>query len=120
MEAGRLRHWLTFEAPTVEIDSDGAQVADWVDAFEVSTRMPCEVTALSGRELLAAQAIQSKVTTRIKTRYRPGFMATMRAWYQDPRGTSPTIIYNLEAIIPDPDSRIRYVTLLASSGLNQG
>jgi hypothetical protein len=29
--------------------------------------MPCEVVDLSGRELIAAQAVQSKVTTRIET-----------------------------------------------------
>jgi SPP1 family predicted phage head-tail adaptor len=72
---GDFRHWLTFEDLVVELDSDGAQVETWVPAFEVNSRMPCEVTALSGRELLAAQAIQSKITTRLKVHYRPGFKA---------------------------------------------
>jgi head-tail adaptor len=120
MQAGRLRHWLTFEDKTSELDSDGAMVEDWIPAFDASPRMPCEVTALSGRELIAAQAVQSKVSTRIKLRYRPGFSPTMRAWYQDPRVNSPTTIYNIEAVILDPDSRIRFVTLLASSGVSQG
>lgn len=122
MQAGRLRHWLTFEDLLVTLDSDGAQVEEWVPAFQTNSRMPCDVVALSGRELLAAQATQSKVSTRIVTRYRPGFRARMRAWDLDPaiapegQGT----IYNIEAIIPDPDSRIRYVTMLASSGVNEG
>lgn len=120
MDAGGLRHWLTFEDLVTTLDSDGAAAEDWVPAFPVNPRMPCEVTALSGRELISAQAVQSKVSTRIKVRYRPGFSARMRAWFQDPATTEAATIYNIEAVIPDPDSRIRYVTLLASSGVNQG
>lgn len=115
VDAGRLRHWLIFEKlDAIELDSDGAQVETWIDAFTVNSRMPCEVVALSGRELIAAQATQSKVSTRIKTRYRPGFTASMRATGSD--GT----IYNIEAVIPDPNSRIGFVTLLASSGVSEG
>lgn len=113
MSGRRRRHWVTFESPIDELDSDGATVQTWVDAFEVNSRMPCEVTALSGGELIAAQAVQSKVTTRLKPRYRPGFSASMR-------GRLGSTIFNIEAVIPDPDSRIRYVTLLCSSGVNEG
>lgn len=113
MQVPRLRHWVTFEAPLEVLDSDGATVQDWVDAFQVNPRMPCEVTALSGGELIAAQAVQSKVSTRLRTRYRPGFNASMR-------GRLGLTIFNIEAVIPDPDSRIRYVTLLCSSGVNEG
>lgn len=113
MEGGRQRHWLTFEDLTTVLDSDGATIEEWVPAFPVNSRMPCEVTALSGRELIAAQAVQSKVSTRIKARYRPGFKARQRA-------TLGETVFNIEAVIPDPDSRIRYVTLLASSGINEG
>jgi SPP1 family predicted phage head-tail adaptor len=117
---GDFRHWLTFEDLVVELDSDGAQVETWVPAFEVNSRMPCEVTALSGRELLAAQAIQSKITTRLKVHYRPGFKARIRAWYDDPLLVDDATIYNIEAVIPDPGSRRRFVTLLCSSGVNAG
>lgn len=113
VKAGRLRHWLTFETLSIEQDSDGAMVETWVDAFATSTRIPCEVEALSGRELIAAQSVQSKVTTRIRTRYRPGFDAAQRA--RD-AGT----IWNIEAVIPDPNSRIRWVTLLCGSGVDAG
>lgn len=115
MRAGRLRHWLAFEVLSVEQDSDGAQVEAWLPAFSTGSAMPCEVVALSGRELLAAQAVQSKVTTRIKVRHRPGFDAVQRV-----RTLPAGPIYNIEAIIPDPDSRIRFVTLLCSSGINAG
>lgn len=117
---GAFRHWLTFEDLVVEMDTDGAEAETWVPAFEVSPRMPCEVVALSGRELIAAQAIQSKISTRIKVHYRPGFKARMRAWFDDPVLTADATIYDIQAVIPDPDSRRRYVTLLASSGVNEG
>lgn len=113
MEAGTLRHWVTFEVLVVEVDSDGAQVETWEPAFDVNPRMPCEVTALSGRELVAAQAVQSKITTRIKVRYRPGFDATIRARLGE-------TVFNIEAIVSDPLSRIRYATLLCSSGVSDG
>ena len=114
MKAGRLRHWLTFETLVTDLDSDGAQSQDWMPAFDASPRMPCEIVALSGRELIAAQTVHSKVTARIKVRYRPGLDAIQRARAED--GT----IYNIEAVIPDPDSMRRYVTLLCSYGVNEG
>lgn len=114
MEAGRLRHWLTFERLAHELDSDGIMVESWVDAFEVNSRMPCEVVPMSGRELIAAQATQSNVSVRIRTRYREGFAANMRARRAD--GT----VYDIQAVIPDPDSGIRFVTLLASTGVGDG
>lgn len=114
MNAGALRHWVTFERLTLVKDSNGDDSEEWVDAFPVNSRMPCEVVALSGRELIAAQAVQSRVTHRIVCRYRPGFNAAMRALLPD--GT----IFNIEAIVPDTDSRISHSTLLAYSGTNAG
>jgi SPP1 family predicted phage head-tail adaptor len=115
MRAGRLRHWLTFEKQETELDSDGAQVTVWVDAFPFNPRLPCEVVDLSGRELIAAQAVQSLVTTRIRTRYRPGFEASMRA-----RDGYSGRIWNIEAVILDPDSRNRWVTFNCTTGVNEG
>lgn len=123
MRAGRLRTWLTFEKRAVDIDSDGAagQIDDvgnrielWEPAFAASSRMPCEVVAVSGRELMAAAAVQSRVSHRITVRFRPGFDAGMRA--VDPDG----VIYNLEAIIPDRETGRNTITFLASTGVNEG
>lgn len=112
--AGKFRHWLTFERLVTSEDSDGALQEDWVDAFETNTRMPCEVQTLSGRELIAAQAVQSRVSARVIVRYRPGFDPAMRATGSD--GT----VYNIEGVAPDSESRRRYVTLYCSTGLNAG
>ena len=114
VEAGRLRHWVSFEAVPVEpvLDSDGRLEEVWLPAFS-GLKLPAEITPLSGRELIAAQGVNSKVSTRIKLRHRDGFAARMRALH---RG----VIYNVEAVISDPDSGIRYVTLLCTSGVNEG
>lgn len=120
MKAGRLRHWLTFEKKATDDDgelvrdSDGAIEEAWIPAFAMSPRMPCDVVHLSGRELIAAQAVQSKVNVRIRVRYRAGFDAVQRA--RSPSGQ----VFNIEAVIPDPDSGARFVTLLASTGVNAG
>jgi SPP1 family predicted phage head-tail adaptor len=111
--AGQFRALVYFERYLAQQDSDGEMDESWVDAFAVSTRLPCQITPLSGRELLAAQAVQSKASHRLRVRYRPGFDATCR-------GTCAGTVYNVEAVIPDADSGIEYVTLLCSSGVNQG
>lgn len=106
--AGRLRHRVTVAELTAENDTDGVLVETWEDAFGVA--LPAEITALSGRELIAAQAIQSKVTARIRLRYRPGLKASQRVEH---RGE----FFNIVAVVPDPYSRIRYTTLLCESGV---
>lgn len=112
--SGSLRHWLTFQTLVSDQDSDGATVEEWVDAFGTSPRIPCEVENLSGRELIAAQAIASAATHRITARYRPGFDAVQRATHSN--GT----IYNIAAVLNDNESGIRWVRMLASSGTSAG
>lgn len=111
MRAGSLRHRVQFQSLVVEMDSDGAQVETWVDLFQSLT--PAEIIALSGRALIAAQAVQSKVNSIIKVRYRSEYRASIRGLH---RGQ----IYNVEAVIPDPKSGIKYLSLQCSSGVNEG
>lgn len=115
VSAGRLRHWLSFETLIHELDSDGRTVEAWAPGFEVNHAMPCEVTPLIGREFLAGNALQSKVTHKIKVRFREGFEANMRGVTK-----GGGLVYNIEAVVPDPDSMRRYITLLASSGVSLG
>lgn len=113
MQAGRLRHRVTVEELLVTLDSDGDQVETWAP---IGPPLPAEITPLSGRDLIAAQAVNSVVTTRIKMRYRPGFKASMRAVHRE-------TVYSIAAVVPDPGSGFKWVTLLCSSGaahVNQG
>lgn len=107
MHAGRLRHRVTVEELLVTQDSDGNQVEDWA---AIAPPLPAEISPLSGRDLIAAQAAASLVTTRIVMRYRPGFKASMRVLHRD-------TVYSISAVVPDPESGRRWVTLLCTSGV---
>lgn len=111
MIAGRLRHRVDFQRLEIVQDSDGAQEESWVNSFP--TMISAEIMPLSGRELIAADSVQSKVNTRIRIRYRPDIASKMRVVH---RGN----YYNIEAVIPDQDSGINYLTLNCTSGTNEG
>jgi SPP1 family predicted phage head-tail adaptor len=111
MRAGALRHRVTIEEPIIEIDSDdGMQSQTW-EPF--ASMISAEIVPLSGRELIAAQAVQSRVTTRIRIRNRPGVTAAMRVVHRQS-------IYNIAAIVPDPVSGTDYMTLMCETGVNEG
>lgn len=75
--------------------------------------MPAEILPLSGRELIAADAVQTKVTARIRVRYHESYKARMRGVH---RGT----IYNIEAVVPDQQSGTHWLMLQCSTGVNNG
>jgi SPP1 family predicted phage head-tail adaptor len=112
MQTGKLRHLVIFEAPVVFVDSNGESTEDWVEAFS-GQQISAAIEPLSGRELVAAQQVHSRVTTRITVRYRPGILPEMRVVH---RG----VLYNIEAVVPDAESGYRHATLLCYSGTNEG
>lgn len=112
LQSGRLRHFVTFESPVVSVDSNGESVEDWVPAFD-SQEISASIEPLSGRELVAAQQVHSRVTTRIMVRYRPGILPEMRVVHR-------STYYNIEAVVPDADTGFRHCTLLCYSGTNDG
>lgn len=112
MQAGKLRHLIQFERKTEEQDSDGALVETWSPAYG-GRRFWANVDDLSGRELLAAAAINAKVTTRIIVRAMPNLDAKMRVVFQGRN-------YNIDAIIRDPNSRNQHFTLACYVGTNEG
>lgn len=112
LRAGKLRHMVTFQVPTVEVDSNGEQTETWVDAFD-SVAFPAAILPLSGRELIAAAQVHAEVATRILLQYIPGILPEMRVVH---RGTH----YDIRAIIPDDGSLDRHITLHCTSGVNDG
>ena len=112
MRGGKLRHLVAFESPVVTVDSNGESAEEWVAAFS-GQQISAAIEPLSGRELVAAQQVHSRVTTRIIVRYRPGILPEMRVSH---RGTR----YNIEAVVPDAESGYRHATLLCYSGTNDG
>lgn len=106
--------WVLFEALTEEQDSDGNLVETWADAFAVNTRMPCTVEPMTGRELTAAGAVQSRATVKISSRWRPGFAPKWRA--TDEFG----VRYNIEAVLTVRTRGVRHVVMHCSTGPDDG
>jgi SPP1 family predicted phage head-tail adaptor len=108
MNAGSLRRWVEFQARDAGLDAFGQPPQTW------NTFYACwgEVKDLSMREMIAAQAINSEVSTRIKIRYHAGIEGKHRA-------VCGGVIYNLMPPI-DPDGRKIELHIGCSRGLNQG
>ncbi len=106
LKSGRLSHRVTIESPTYTQDSYGDPTPDWVTVAEVWAA----IEPLSVREFMAAQSEQSKVSARITIRHRSDLSADMRILHNGK-------IYNIEGILPDPDSGLEYVTLPCSQGV---
>lgn len=107
LNAGRLRHRITIEYPVIAQDSNGGTV---VDEWALFGKFWAAIEPLSARELIAAQATQSKVVAKIILRYTPGMYAAMRVLHG-----SKT--YNIEGILTDRDSGLEYITLPVSEGI---
>ncbi len=71
---GDLRHRVTIQQVTETRTASGAVQDAWADVATVWAA----VEPLSGREFWAAQQVNAEVTTRVRMRYRPGVMPTMR------------------------------------------
>lgn len=112
MQAGKLRHLLSLQRRAVAKDPDTGAVSEtWPEVAKVWA----SIEPLSAREFVAAQGVQSEVTTRITIRYRSDVNATMRLEYAA-RG----VIYNIQGVLPDKGSGLEYLTLPCSEGANQG
>lgn len=111
LDAGRLRHRVTFQArQNIQDPVTGETVIVWTDAWP---NIAAAIEPLSARELIAAQAQQSEVSARIIIRPLPGLTAQHRVVHSGR-------IYNIEGVIPDPDSGQEWVTLPVSVGASDG
>ena len=109
MRAGRLRHRVRIDRRVDTRDgASGAVVTTWTPV----TERDAELVPLSGRELIAAQAVQSEIVARAVLRFTEGLDATMRL-------VCHGVIYNIRAVLPDPTFK-RHVTLMLSAGVNNG
>jgi len=97
MQAGRLDQRITIERWDYLRDSNGEVIQDpltgettqlWVEI----ARVWAAVEPLNGREFIAAQAVQSEITTRIRMRYRADLQPADRI---DHEGT----LYDIQSII---------------------
>jgi SPP1 family predicted phage head-tail adaptor len=101
MQAGKLRHRITVEAPNEAQNEYGEPVESWAPFAEVWASRE----DLTGREAFLAQQVKAEVTTRFVFRYVAGITANMRV-------RSDGTLYNLHSVA-DPDGRRRTLVLLA-------
>jgi len=107
MQAGKLRHRVTFQQLTEQKDTHGAGKNTWVDVCTVYAR----IRPLTGRSLFAAQQNHSEVTGMIDIRYDARITAKMRAVFEGK-------IYSIHAVI-DPELRHKELNLMVSEGVRE-
>lgn len=111
LDAGLLRHRVTIQARQTTQDAvTGETLIVWTDAW---LNIAAAIEPLSARELIAAQAQHSEVSARITLRPRPDLTAQHRIVHNGR-------IYNIEGVIPDPDSGLEWLTLPVSEGISDG
>lgn len=105
--ASELRHRVTIQQKYVERDENNYPLPEiWIDYAKIWAK----VTALSAKDLLAAQANQAQTVARMKIRYREDIDTTMRVIHKNR-------IYAIDGPpLDDPNSSYEYVTFLLSNG----
>lgn len=111
--AGKLRHRIAIqEYRYVSQDSvTGEEKREWTTVHECWA----EIAPLSARDMIAAQAAQSKVTARITIRHFDGIDASMRVVHTK-RGRD--VIYEVDGVLADPVSGVEYQTLVVAEGVS--
>jgi SPP1 family predicted phage head-tail adaptor len=111
MIAYKLRNRIDIQELNYAIDSNtGARIESWVSIL--NKLEPASITPMSGKEFIAAQSIQSGISTRIVIRKIDGIRPSMRIVHQG-------VYYNILAILPD-STLTDYLTFLCDSGFNDG
>lgn len=115
--AGQYRHRVDIQDWTPARDEEtGAFTEQWVTVF---AGVPARIAPASGREFLAAAAIQSEIIGRIVIRARPGLKPRQRVLHKGQAG-EVLATYNVHAWLPDPESGRDYVSGPVAAGVNEG
>jgi len=106
MRAGRLRHRVALQTP---VDAQNAR-GEVERTYPVVAVVHASVEPLSGRELLEAQQIESRVTCRVRLRYTAGLTSHSRVLLLGPEGDPdhPTRTLNVLSVI---DREQRHIEL---------
>lgn len=111
LDAGRLRHRVTIQArANVQDPVSGETAVVWTDAW---INVAAAFEPLSARERIDAQAQHSQVSARVTLRPLAGLTAQHRLVHNGR-------VYNIEGVIPDPDSGLEWLTLPVSDGDSDG
>jgi len=107
IDTGKLQHHITLQRKHTTRDPvTGETIPLWVDL----TSVWASLEPLSGRDFIAAAAVQSKVDVRVEIYYRDDVTNALRIKY---RGK----VYTIHAVLPDKESGLEYMTLMCSTGV---
>lgn len=111
--AGKLRHRIALQSHQYvgQDPVSGEELRDWVTVRECWAA----IEPLSARDLIAAQAAQSKATARITIRFADDIDASLRVLHLR-RGKE--VVYEIEGVLEDPNSGLEYITLLCAKGVS--
>ncbi len=111
MNPGKLDKRVTIQAPATGQDAYGQPLTGWTNVVtDGDGKVWASIADLTGREYLAAAAVQASAQSKITIRYRAGIVAAMRILY----GAD---IYNIEAVLGQDK---RQLLLMCSRGVNNG
>lgn len=106
--AGKMRHRITIQQRSGSTqNSFGSPQTTWVTFATVWA----EVGPLSGRELIAAQSVQSEISQQVTLRYRAGITTAMRVLF-GPR------VFNINSVLDENEAHEK-ITLLCTEGQNE-
>lgn len=112
MQAGLLKHRIEIQHKVTPRDPATGEYGE--PEWRLFAEVWAQVSPLSARDLIAAQASQSEAAARVVIRHREGVLPTMRIVH---RGE----LYSIEGPpLEDPKSGLEYLTLLVSKGVKDG
>lgn len=112
LDASRLRHRVVIEQPVrVQDTTSGAWTTTWQT---VASDVPAAIEPLSVRELMAAQAEQTRIEARITIRYRDGMNGALRI-----RHPARNRVYSTQGFLPDPESGLEWMTAPVTRDIEQ-
>lgn len=89
MQAGKLNHRVTIEAPPTAQDAAGQPIGAWVPVATVWA----DIRHQNGLEAIKAGAVASTVKASIRIRYRTGITSGMRLLHG-------AAVFNIQAVLP--------------------
>jgi SPP1 family predicted phage head-tail adaptor len=118
VRSGKLRHKVSLQR-RVDDQEPGGQVAH---SYVETAKIWAGIASLSGREFLAAQQINSEITSRIAIRFRPEVNETYRIVHTIKHDESPpwTDVYDVIAVMPDEKTGRREMSLLCAKRVAEG
>lgn len=75
---GNLRHRITIQQISSTQDDYGQPIDEWTDIATVWA----SIEPITGREFFAADTINSEISHRIRMRYKPGILPSMRVKFK--------------------------------------